>query len=54
MVSQDKIIEYFADRQINVKYNTLGGTTELVTAYVFDYENIVKESTTEKIGRAHV
>ena len=48
MISNDKIIEYFANRQINVKYNTLGGTKELVTAYVFDYENIVKESKTEK------
>ena len=46
--SQDKIIDYFANKQINVKYNTLGGTKELVTAYVFDYENIVKESKTEK------
>ena len=48
MVSQDRIIEYFADQGVNVKYNTLGGTEDLVRAYVFDYEDVVKNSESEK------
>ena len=48
MVSQDRIIEYFADQGVKVSYNTLGGTEDLVRAYVFDYEDVVKNSKTEK------